>query len=163
MRGVLVDIEKCLGCHTCELACAAAHSSAGSFLGAVLAGERPPISITVLGDGGLRFSLQCRHCTDAACMRACMSGALYRDESGTVLCDADKCVGCWMCVMTCPFGAVTQGADHKAVKCDLCIHLGEPACVAACPTGALHAAEVEEFSKEKKRDFIVNYLTQEGV
>jgi carbon-monoxide dehydrogenase iron sulfur subunit len=80
LKRVLVRFEKCLGCHSCELACAVAHSEAKTLLGAVLGGERPPLYIKVEYSGQLRFPLQCRHCTDAACIRACMSGALSRDE-----------------------------------------------------------------------------------
>jgi carbon-monoxide dehydrogenase iron sulfur subunit len=162
LKRVLVRFEKCLGCHSCELACAVVHSEAKTLLGAVLGGERPPLYIKVEYSGQLRFPLQCRHCTDAACIRACMSGALSRDEdSGAVLCDQNKCVGCWMCVMTCPFGAVSESEIHKAAKCDLCHGIGTPFCAAACPTGALSYEEVDAYDREKKQDFIVNYLNSE--
>lgn len=162
MKRVLVRFERCLGCHSCELACTVAHSEAKTLWGAVLGGERPPLYIKVEYSGQLRFPLQCRHCTDAACIRACMSGALRRDEdSGAVLCDQNKCVGCWMCVMTCPFGAVSESEIHKAAKCDLCHGIGTPFCAAACPTGALSYEEVDAYDREKKQDFIVNYLNSE--
>jgi carbon-monoxide dehydrogenase iron sulfur subunit len=82
-------------------------------------------------------------------------------KSGAVLCDQNKCVGCWMCVMACPFGAVSESEIHKAAKCDLCHGIGTPFCAAACPTGALSYEEVDAYDREKKQDFIVNYLNSE--
>lgn len=158
MKKVLVDLEKCMGCHTCELACATSHSKAKTFLGAVLGGERPPVSIRVVAEGGTRFPLQCRHCSDAPCVKVCLVHALVRDEaSGRVECDADKCLGCMMCVMVCPFGAISESASHKAVKCDFCVETGTPSCVEACPTNALSFEEVDAFSARKRNDFVVNY------
>ena len=81
-----------------------------------------------------------------------MSGALSKDtESGATLHDKDKCVGCWMCVMVCPFGAILRSAeDHLAVKCDLCPDREDFACVAACPTGALFMGSKKEFEQKIK-------------
>ena len=164
MKRVLVDFERCMGCHTCELACATAHSEAGTFIGAVLGGERPPVSIKVVADDAMRFPLQCRHCTEAPCAKACMVHALTRDEAtGRVTCDTDRCIGCMMCVMVCPFGAISESPEtHKAAKCDLCMKAGEPACVDACPTGALSFEEVDGFSARRRKEFVVNYDQCEG-
>ena len=64
---------------------------------------------------------------------------MHRDpETGSVRCDQDLCVGCWMCVMVCPVGAVRTGRDRRvASKCDLCMGADVPACVANCPNGAI--------------------------
>ena len=76
-----------------------------------------------------------------------MSGAMQKDDqTGEVLCDTDKCVGCWMCVMVCPFGAVQPGEVY-VVKCDGCPEREEPGCVDACPTGALFVADSEKLSE----------------
>jgi carbon-monoxide dehydrogenase iron sulfur subunit len=75
-----------------------------------------------------------------------MSGSLQKDpDSGIVYNDADACVGCWSCIMVCPFGAIAMDtANKKAVQCDQCRSVGtEPQCVAACPTGALALAIAE--------------------
>ena len=69
-----------------------------------------------------------------------MVGAMHRDEeTGAVLCDEDRCVGCWMCVMVCPFGAIQRNlvGNKVASKCDLCYGEEMPVCVANCPNEAL--------------------------
>lgn len=159
MKRILIDYEKCVSCHTCELACAVSHSKAGTLAGAVLSGERPENRVHVQQSGKVKFPLQCRHCSDASCMKACISGALHRDENTrAVICDTSKCIGCWMCVMTCPFGAVTAGKTHKALKCDLCIESGNPACASACPTHAISWCESEDFTRNRQKDYIVNFM-----
>lgn len=71
-------------------------------------------------------------------MDACMTGALIKEDSGKVEYYTDKCVGCWMCIMACPYGVITPIPEQKKIaKCDLCPHLDTPACVTHCPTAAL--------------------------
>ncbi len=79
-----------------------------------------------------------------------MSGAMYKDKkTGETKHDKDKCVGCWMCIMSCPFGVLTrQKQDKIVVKCDLCADRDVPACVEACPTGALLFGTLKEFEKK---------------
>jgi len=115
------------------------NSASRTLAGAILEQPKPVARVSVCGESGHSFPIQCRHCEDATCLKACPSGALQRDpEKGNVFIDQAKCRGCWMCVMTCPFGAVVPSAAFKvAIKCDACVHMEEPACVASCPTGAL--------------------------
>lgn len=149
---IYCDIRKCIGCKSCEIACAVEHSKSKDIFAAV--GERPLPKRRVKAEVvGLKIiSLHCQHCEDALCVQACMSGALSKDKkTGATLHDKDKCVGCWMCVMSCPFGAIVRDIDnHIAVKCDLCPDRDDYACVAACPTGALFAGSEEEFKKGMK-------------
>jgi len=100
--------------------------------------------------------LQCRHCEDAPCVAVCPTGALHReDEEGPVLIDSELCVGCKMCVVVCPFGVITMSRDKAIIKCDLCIDRleqgQEPACVAACPTGALRLEEAAEVAHDARQ------------
>ena len=70
---------------------------------------------------------------------------MHKDtETGLVVHDVDKCVGCWTCIMVCPYGAINiDPANHKAViKCDQCVGSNLPACVANCPNEALYIQEV---------------------
>jgi Fe-S-cluster-containing hydrogenase component 2 len=141
---LVVDPERCVGCHTCEVACAAAHTEAGSLLGAVLAGERLHRRNRVVQVDEVKLSTQCRQCEDAPCVRVCPTGATYRTPTFTAV-DPARCIGCRLCMMVCPFGAIHVAtveaagrAKRAAVKCDLCVdRAGGPACVEACPTGAL--------------------------
>jgi carbon-monoxide dehydrogenase iron sulfur subunit len=59
-------------------------------------------------------------------------------------------VGCWSCIMVCPFGAIVRNEDcRQAVKCDHCMDRDNPACVEACPTRALVYCEEEEAAIEE--------------
>ena len=91
------------------------------------------------------FAIQCRHCEDAPCVTACLSGAMTKDpKTGEVTHNKDKCMGCWTCIMVCPYGAIKMDKEDKVVaKCDLCQGLAEPACVANCPNQALVFKEVK--------------------
>ncbi len=102
---ILVNPERCLGCHTCELACAAAHTKAGSIIGAVLAGERLQPRNTVVQVDSVKLSTQCRQCEDAPCVKVCPTGATYRTETYTAV-DVRRCIACRLCTLVCPFGAI---------------------------------------------------------
>ena len=141
---ILVNPERCLGCHTCELVCATAHTEAGTVIGAILAGERLQPRNYVVQIDDVKLSTQCRQCEDAPCVKVCPTGATYRTETYTAV-DQRLCIGCRMCVMVCPFGAIrvasteVAGREKRAAsKCDLCVDRpAGPACVEACPTKAL--------------------------
>ena len=63
-------------------------------------------------------------------MHACIVGAISTDDEGVVLTDPDRCIGCWTCVMVCPYGVIGRHAEEKkAYRCDLCPDLETPACV----------------------------------
>ena len=153
MKKIYCNIRKCLGCGSCEIACAIEHSKSKALDTAIR--ERPlPIKrrkaqfvIT-----GVAVSTGCHHCEDAPCVTACMSGAMFKDKkTGQTKHDKDRCVGCWMCIMSCPFGALTRQKEEKlAVKCDLCPDRDMPACVEACHTGALFLGTEKEFKEKVK-------------
>lgn len=153
MRKVYCDIRKCVSCRSCEIACAVAHSLGGELYQALREEPRPRRLVRVTATRLNPFPLRCHHCEDAPCIDACKTGATQRNIlTGKVLIDRDKCVGCWMCVMVCPFGAVFPDLKSgKALKCDLCESRESPACVASCPTRALFFEEFERFEKEYKK------------
>ncbi|WP_120275686.1 4Fe-4S dicluster domain-containing protein [Mycobacterium lehmannii] len=89
----------------------------------------------------------CKHCTHAACLDVCPTGALFRTEFGTVVVQEDICNGCGYCVPACPYGVIDQRKDDGRVwKCTLCYdRLGdglEPACAKACPTDSIQFGEL---------------------
>ena len=103
------------------------------------------------GDGirWLMASDVCKHCTDAACLEVCPTGALFRTEFGTVVVQQDVCNGCGYCVPACPFGVIDQReGDGRAWKCTLCYDRlkddMEPACAHACPTNSIQFGELTE-------------------
>lgn len=153
MKKIVCRIQDCMSCRSCELACAVAHSQSQNLIGALQEEKLPQQRIRIEyidGAGTLQrtrgIAVQCRHCQDALCVQACIAGGIRKDEkSGETVMDPSKCVGCWSCVMVCPVGAiVVDEKGHRALKCDHCHDLPEPACVTACPTGALLFLEEEE-------------------
>ena len=133
MKRIFCEIEKCLACRSCEWACAGAHAV-----------PRPRIHVEAIDEKGSlhrvrAIAIQCRYCEDPACAAACISGGIRKDEeTGDIVIRIEKCVGCWSCIMVCPVGAIKKNEDrHVALKCDRCPDLEIPACITACPTGAL--------------------------
>jgi formate dehydrogenase iron-sulfur subunit len=104
------------------------------------------------GTGGLRWLMAsdvCKHCTHAACLDVCPTGALMRTEFGTVVVQEDVCNGCGYCIPACPYGVIDQRKeDGRAWKCTLCYdRLGagmEPACAKACPTDSIQFGPLDE-------------------
>lgn len=165
MRRIMINFEKCLGCHSCELACAVVHSESQNLLGALLEKKTPLSRVAVGRSGTTNYSLQCRHCSDARCIKACLAGALYRDPgTQTVQQYVHKCVGCWMCIMACPFGLIAESTDGRtAGKCDLCLERDIPACVNACLTGALVFEEITDYNRQKRLDYLIEFQRKEEV
>jgi carbon-monoxide dehydrogenase iron sulfur subunit len=154
---IAVDVEKCLACKSCELACAIAHSVARELLGATQERPQPRARVMVMAAGEMAIPLQCRQCEDAPCVAVCPAQALQKPAPDSpVTTRPELCIGCKSCVLVCPFGVISVGAEGKAIiKCDLCLERleqgEEPACVAACPTHALSLKEVEEIAAEHRR------------
>jgi carbon-monoxide dehydrogenase iron sulfur subunit len=155
MKQIYVRPERCVGCRSCEIGCAVQHSKEKSLFSAVLQTPPPMKRLFVEATDNIRMPVICRHCEDAPCLRSCISGCLYRDEKGLVRRKKERCIGCWTCIMTCPFGVITRDKEkHIAVKCDRCHKLDVPACVTACPTGALVFVDIDDMPKEKRQSLI---------
>ncbi|HWH44568.1 MAG TPA: 4Fe-4S dicluster domain-containing protein [Thermoleophilaceae bacterium] len=97
------------------------------------------------GEADLRWLMSsdvCKHCTHAACLEVCPTGALFRTEFDTVVVQPDVCNGCGYCVPACPFGVLDRReGDGRVWKCTLCYDRlkddREPACAQACPTNSI--------------------------
>ena len=160
MKELLIRAERCLGCRSCELACAVEHSATKNLLLSIKEEPRPQYRVHVASDGSSSLPLQCRNCEDAPCLTACLTGALHRDARGIVLCNSDLCIGCWMCLMVCPFGIISQKYnERRIVKCDRCPELETPACVTACPSAALVYREIDQESREKRQKIMAQLQT----
>lgn len=172
MKRVYPLEDRCIDCHLCEVACVVEHSRTRSPLGAyateglrfnaeycralpdpdeaIERGRPRPLNhcrVDVDPAGPVFVSSMCRHCEEADCILACKNGSLERLDDGRVVLDEAKCVGCWMCILACRYGAITRDPRRKNVPgvprnginhhCDLCPERDVPACVSICPTGAL--------------------------
>ncbi|MDR1941218.1 MAG: hypothetical protein LBQ47_02720 [Endomicrobium sp.] len=148
MKKVYAFENRCLGCGICEVYCKTAHSKSKDV---IKANKNENVTSAIVIEEILQpkaisyFALQCRHCADAKCVKACISGAMYKDENGIVRNKEEKCVCCLSCLLVCPFGAVKKSKKGKTVsKCDLCIEVGEPQCVLHCPNDAIKVLDDKE-------------------
>lgn len=175
--GIAIDLERCVGCHTCANACKMQNNVPTGMLwnrvttegcdvidGAV--GTYPNLTRTFL-------PVACQHCENPACQRVCPTGATYKDEMGRVEIDYDKCIGCRMCMAACPYTGVRSfnweepkyhmdyavgGKDvpahqkHVVEKCTFCYHRiskgEEPACMHLCVGRARFWGDLDDPSSE---------------
>lgn len=162
MKRIFVDLAACNGCRTCETACQVEHSKAKRLPEALLESPRPLSRLFVeAGPGGQPVPVLCRHCADAPCVGACLTGAMHYDRRGLVTNQngPSPCIGCWMCVQACPYGAVQPDVSGSvAVKCDGCPDLTIPACVTSCPHGALRYEEVTDFAAARRDHAVAGTL-----
>jgi len=151
MKKLYFDIEKCLACRTCEMVCCVGHSLNQDLFKDALGKTLTPARIKVASAKAKNFPVSCRHCAEPKCVEACMAAALKKDEkTGQILHDKDKCVGCWMCVMACPYGAIRLDKKEKIpIRCDFCVDIGEPRCVKNCPVKAIVWQEETETVNKK--------------
>jgi formate dehydrogenase iron-sulfur subunit len=175
----LIDTTKCIGCKACQVACME-WNDLRDEIGTNVGGYQNPHDLTDKSWTLMRFAEYenpkgdlewlirkdgCMHCQDPGCLKACPSpGAIVQYSNGIVDFMEENCIGCGYCVTGCPFDIPRiSKRDHKAYKCTLCsdrVAVGlEPACIKACPTGALvfgtkedmkeHAAERVEDLKSR--------------
>lgn len=136
--GFMVDLDRCIGCKACEVACKAENEvPLGQWRLRV-----KYVDSGIFPEARRSFTpMRCNHCENAPCERVCPVSALHYLPNGIVNIDKDRCIGCAACMMACPYGAIYMDAEtHTADKCTYCAHRVEgglePACVVACPTEA---------------------------
>ena len=138
MKRIYVNEKWCLGCHLCEYYCAFANSGEDNMAKALKDVVIHP-RIRIEQKGNVSFAVSCRHCDEPLCVKGCITGALTI-EGGVITIGQEKCVGCYTCIMSCPYGAIMPSSDHRAIqKCELCLKnsCGSPACVQGCPNQAI--------------------------
>ena len=169
MKDVIIRPERCLGCLSCEVACAVEHSKSKSLFSAL--GETPApkkrIHVEHMPALDASIPITCRNCEDAPCVSVCPTKALSQDAATNLVNhNPDLCVDCWTCSTVCArfvslyqlilvMGCWTSSMRHNygvvnrqtntgsIIKCDLCQGRELPACVEACPTNALVYSEIE--------------------
>lgn len=152
MSFIVASADKCIGCHTCEVACAVVHSGTVSQ---TAQHYFPRLKVTRLSR--ISVPVMCRQCENAPCVAVCPVGAL-RKQGEEVEAINSRCIDCKSCVVACPFGAIeivsqpAEGAGNPLiVKCDLCSgHASEPACVTVCPTDALAWVSTAELHRQQQ-------------
>ena len=137
MKRVYVNEKWCLGCHLCEYHCAFANSGMKDMAKALKGVQINP-RIQIEESHGISFAVSCRHCEEPLCVKGCITGAM-KIVDGLITVDRSKCVGCYTCVLLCPYGAVMPSDDGAIQKCELCTKnlCGQPACVTGCPNKAI--------------------------
>ena len=144
---IVASPQACIGCRTCEVACALEHVAPGAEF-------NPRLRVMRLDT--LSVPVMCHQCENAPCVGACPVAALTMGAE-RVEADASRCIGCQSCVVACPFGAITiethAGVSPVIVKCDLCGDRERgPACIDVCPTAALSKMterQLEELQKQR--------------
>lgn len=140
MNRVYVNEDWCLGCHLCEYYCALSNSGMTDMVKAFNHNKQRPVPRIRVEEGdGINFAVQCRHCEIPLCVKGCITGALSVNDEGVIRVDESRCVGCYTCVLSCPYGCIVTSEHEKVIqKCDLCLkNGGEPACVKGCPNRAI--------------------------
>lgn len=158
---MMLDTTYCTGCNSCAYRCIQEfryHDKAAKGLFR---------TFVQINDNGL-YQKRCMHCLDPDCVANCPVEALTKSDSGQVLYDVNKCIGCKTCVKVCKFHVPQYDADaKKIVKCSMCAHrVGEgksPACVEVCPTSALVFGEYKEILEKAKKIAVKNNLKIYGM
>ncbi len=143
----LLDLTQCIGCEGCTVACKTGNELPEG-VSYIRIGER--ISGTFPNLVGGVDNQRCLHCSDAACVNVCPTGALFQ-EDGLTRVNQDACSGCQFCVQACPFDVPVM-ANGVATKCDGCRDVvragGTPWCVTTCPSNALLFGDRNEIAAE---------------
>jgi len=155
-KALLIDITKCVGCNECARACATAN-----HLPEEEAKELSATHYTVVKSYNSEQTFvrrMCMHCEQPTCVSACLVGAFTKTETGAVLYDESKCIGCRYCMQACPFEVPRyewSSLTPRVQKCRMCYERvtagGQTACTDACPTGATTFGDRDELIKEARK------------
>jgi formate dehydrogenase iron-sulfur subunit len=162
MYAILVDTTKCTACERCVDACVEANqldparAETDRYTSPDGLSANRLLDVAKIGEG--RFARHsCMHCVEPSCVTACLVGGITKSPEGPVVYDPDKCIGCRYCMLACPFHVPRYEWDKTAPfmrKCDMCyerLQRGEqPACVKACPNGALIFGQRKDLLKRAR-------------
>jgi len=168
--GILYDATRCVGCQSCEYACAEANGlpepTGMPEVGIVRKTDETRRTIVNAYDtskGEVYLKRQCMHCNQPACDAACLTQAMHKTEEGPVIWRGDKCMGCRYCMVSCPFDVPKfeyHSANPKITKCDMCydrlLEGQKPACVENCPAEALMFGKRRDLIAEARKRIVEN-------
>ncbi len=150
--GLVIDLERCIGCHTCTVSCKIENSlEKGSGIRVETIGG--PRTDTPSGKAprlGMHFlPIPCMHCDEPPCREACPLEVIVKREDGILTIDKDQCDGCRICASECPYDAILFDEERNIVlKCTFCVHRLEeglqPFCVVCCQTEALSFGDIND-------------------
>jgi Fe-S-cluster-containing dehydrogenase component len=190
--GMIIDIEKCIGCGSCVRACSNENQVPKDYFRTWVERYEVPegngTPHVTSPEGAINgFPLPkpvdlksffvpklCNHCADSPCTQVCPVGATFVSPDGVVLVDKDYCLGCRYCVQACPYGCRYLHPETETVdKCNLCYHRITKglttACCENCPTGARQLVDfkdpkdpVHEFLKNNKVNVLKAYMATEA-
>lgn len=158
---ILNDLSKCIGCEACAMACREINGNPKTAEMNILTAYN---WTAVEKRRGLYIRRHCMHCVEPACVSACPVLALTKTECGAVIYDANRCMGCRYCMIACPFGIPKYEWDKvvpRVSKCIFCFEKAlqkgqQPACTAACPTGATIFGDRQLLIKEAQKRIDAN-------
>ena len=164
-NGILYDATRGKGCRGCEFDCADAHGLPQPLPSKDIPAIRKTdenrntlVNTYKTEKGDVFIKRQCMHCNEPACAAACLTKAMCKSKTGPVTWDADKCMGCRYCMISCPFDSPKfeyHSANPKIQKCDMCVERlkteESPACVYNCPNEALLYGKRRDLIKEARR------------
>ena len=164
-KSIFRDMDACVNCKACIIACNVKHMSHAQVSLPTLVEPKGRNLINVYQTGpeirGDRVyqafvSIACMHCAEAPCIRVCPVSAIYKDRETTItLVDREKCIGCKACLWVCPYAAPTFDGSGKLVLCDLCLDRLEEgkktACEQVCPAQAVFVGTPEEIAEIQAR------------
>jgi len=145
IKATLIDITKCIGCRSCQVACKQWNDREGeeTQLDYNLGFQNPATlsakTLTLItyhelpddkAPGGLHYLFtmrRCLHCLEPACASACPTTALERRSDGPVIYESNQCIGCRYCIWACPWGVPTAEWDSLAPKIQKCTHCADRA------------------------------------
>jgi formate dehydrogenase iron-sulfur subunit len=155
-KALLIDITKCVGCGECTRACAEANGLPDEE-----ATELSATHYTVLqsyNNDETHVRRLCMHCNEPTCVSACLVGAFRKTETGAVLYDESKCIGCRYCMQACPFEIPRyewNSLSPRVQKCRMCYERvvagGQTACSEACLFGATTFGDRDELIREARQ------------
>jgi len=150
--GLVIDLDRCTGCHTCTIACKMENSldrvsgirveTVGGPRRDTPTGEYPNLSMYFL-------PVPCMHCNEPPCVPSCPTEAIYQRQDGIVLIDDEKCNGCQECLQACPYDVLVYDPEKDKVwKCTLCAHRVdqglEPFCVLCCGMESMFFGDISD-------------------